>query len=534
MTGVSVTIQDVTIRNGRNTQPYGAADFSFSGGGLDWCGGDGPDSFTLKNAVVSDNTTLYGYGGGLNIDSITGYTGTVTMDNVTFHNNTTTGTVNQTHGGAISIFGFRPTIIISNSTFTNNYVASSTSMGGAISSRLTYGGSLQIHNSIFSGNMTNGDGGGIAVSSANAGTTVTIDQNTSIVNNTAGRYGGGIYFGVKLATNTTPYLVSGVTISGNTALGYPGGGLYIDGVNATVQYSRIVNNTASSGAGLYKTDSSEIVTAVKNWWGCSTGPGAGPCDTAVGIAGTLTTNPWLRDQLTSASGATLVTNQTSTLSASFQTDSSGSDVSANLGRITSLPVTWNNSNSSTGSLSNQQTAIQTNGTATSTFTASATGLTTLYAQVDNDNTSSGSSNVLELTVNKANTTTAITSDLPNPSLEGQTVTMAFSVTGAFGNTPTAPTGYVTVSDGVNSCTATIAEGSCDLVLDTAGVGTFVATYAGDANFNSSESAGVDHVVTTPPRVTNVSSTNADGSYRAGAVIPITVTFNIPVKVTGSP
>ncbi len=534
MAGVSVTIQDVTIRNGRNTQPYGAADFSFSGGGLDWCGGGGSESFTLKNAVVSNNTTLYGYGGGLNIDSISDDTGTVTIDNVTFHNNRTSGTVNETHGGAINIYGYRPNISISNSTFTDNIVTGSTSMGGAISSRLTYGGSLQIHNSIFSGNMTNGDGGGIAVSSISAGTTVTIDQNTSIVNNTAGRYGGGIYFGIMMATNTTPYLVSGVTISGNMTLGNPGGGMYIDGVNATVQYSRIVNNTALTGAGLYKAGSNGTVTAVKNWWGCSTGPGAGPCDTAAGIAGTLTTNPWLRDQLTSATGATLVTNQTSTLSASFRTDSSGSDVSANLGRITSLPVTWNNLNSSTGSLSNQQTAIQANGTATSTFTASASGLTTLYARVDNDNTSSGSSNVLVLTVNKANTTTVITSDLPDPSLEGQTVTMAFSVTGAYGNTPTAPIGYVTVSDGVNSCTATVAEGSCDLVLDTVGTGTFVATYTGDSNFNGSESAGVDHIVTTPPHVTNVSSTNADGSYRAGAVIPITVTFNIPVNVTSAP
>ena len=35
---VNVNISGVTIRFGRNTQPSGAADFSFTGGGVDWCG----------------------------------------------------------------------------------------------------------------------------------------------------------------------------------------------------------------------------------------------------------------------------------------------------------------------------------------------------------------------------------------------------------------------------------------------------------------------------------------------------------------
>ena len=39
---------------------------------------------------------------------------------------------------------------------------------------------------------------------------------------------------------------------------------------------------------------------------------------------------------------------------------------------------------------------------------------------------------------------------------------------------------------------------------------------------------------TAPTVTGVSSTLADGSYKAGQVVPVTVTFSEAVTVTGTP
>lgn len=49
-----------------------------------------------------------------------------------------------------------------------------------------------------------------------------------------------------------------------------------------------------------------------------------------------------------------------------------------------------------------------------------------------------------------------------------------------------PTGNVTVTDGDgNSCVGTVATGSCPLTPIAAGPKTLVASYAGDANFNSS-------------------------------------------------
>ena len=50
-----------------------------------------------------------------------------------------------------------------------------------------------------------------------------------------------------------------------------------------------------------------------------------------------------------------------------------------------------------------------------------------------------------------------------------------------------PTGNVTVSDGTQSCTGTVAAGTCNITFTSAGAKSLTATYAGDTNFNSSTS-----------------------------------------------
>ena len=80
------------------------------------------------------------------------------------------------------------------------------------------------------------------------------------------------------------------------------------------------------------------------------------------------------------------------------------------------------------------------------------------------------------------TTTSITSDDPDPSAVGQTVTVRFAVTAQAG----APTGTVTVTaSGGGSCTATVAEGTCDLSLLTAGSQVLTAVFAGSESFAGS-------------------------------------------------
>ena len=122
-------------------------------------------------------------------------------------------------------------------------------------------------------------------------------------------------------------------------------------------------------------------------------------------------------------------------------------------------------------------------------------------------------------VNPASTTTTITSDAPDPSELGQSVTVQFSVTSAGGT----PTGDVTVGDGTVSCTATVAAGHCALTFMTLGAKTLTARYAGDANFAASVSAAESHQVNPASTTTTlVSSPNP-------SVVNDSVTFTANVS-----
>jgi len=94
-------------------------------------------------------------------------------------------------------------------------------------------------------------------------------------------------------------------------------------------------------------------------------------------------------------------------------------------------------------------------------------------------------------VQKASTSTSIVSDAPDPSAPGDAVTVAFAVASSAGT----PTGTVTVTaaGGEESCSASVAAGSCVLVLNGEGSRTLTASYGGDALFEGS-SATDDHTV----------------------------------------
>ena len=94
---------------------------------------------------------------------------------------------------------------------------------------------------------------------------------------------------------------------------------------------------------------------------------------------------------------------------------------------------------------------------------------------------------------RADTTTTIITDTPDPSVADQQVTVNYTVSANASGTGM-PTGNVTITDGVDSCTGTVAAGSCVLALSTVGARTLRATYTGDANFNASSSADEPHQV----------------------------------------
>jgi len=129
-------------------------------------------------------------------------------------------------------------------------------------------------------------------------------------------------------------------------------------------------------------------------------------------------------------------------------------------------------------------------------------LTASYAGAGVFAASSGSTSHL---VNAAATTTQITGNAPNPSQSGQTVTVSYAVavTAPGAGTPSGNV-TVTVSGGAETCTASVAAGSCQLALLGTGARTLTATYAGDSNFLGSQ-GGAAHTVSPATTTTVIES-----------------------------
>jgi hypothetical protein len=163
------------------------------------------------------------------------------------------------------------------------------------------------------------------------------------------------------------------------------------------------------------------------------------------------------------------------------------------------------------------------------LTATATGL-------------SGSPVLFSATATPGTPVVTIQSHTPDPSVAGQSVAVSFTVTSGV-NTPT---GSVTVSDGVDSCSETVAVGSCTLLLTTSGTRTLTAEYAGDGNFSPGNSAGVGHDVSPFGPVDPASSTATVPDGSVGVVTTIVIVTrdqfgnlvgvggaNVSVDVTGA-
>jgi hypothetical protein len=99
-----------------------------------------------------------------------------------------------------------------------------------------------------------------------------------------------------------------------------------------------------------------------------------------------------------------------------------------------------------------------------------------------------------LNVGKANTTTAIIGDTPDPSVAGQAVIVAYGVAPVALGTGT-PTGNVTVNASTGeSCIGTATAGACAITFANVGARILTASYGGDVGFNGSISANEGHQV----------------------------------------
>ena len=145
---------------------------------------------------------------------------------------------------------------------------------------------------------------------------------------------------------------------------------------------------------------------------------------------------------------------------------------------------------------------------------------TLTAVYPGDATFNGSTSTPVVhTLTKANTTTLITGDSPDPSSVGQSYTVSFTVSGQYGGTPS---GNVVVGEGSNACTATVAVGSCNISSTSEGLKTITATYTGDANFMASSDSEPHSVTSTglsvPAAPTNLTVTKVFGTQGKKTVL----------------
>ena len=140
-------------------------------------------------------------------------------------------------------------------------------------------------------------------------------------------------------------------------------------------------------------------------------------------------------------------------------------------------------------------------------TAGAVTLTATYA--GNSNFKGSTSPGVSQNASKAFTCTTITVHTPNPSVTGQPVTVSFTVKPVAPASGT-PTGNVVVTDLIgDSCTATVAAGSCSIAFALPGSKLLVATYRGDSNYDGSITAQipqnvVDFAVSASPSTEKVS------------------------------
>jgi len=133
-------------------------------------------------------------------------------------------------------------------------------------------------------------------------------------------------------------------------------------------------------------------------------------------------------------------------------------------------------------------------------------------------------------ITSAPTTTSITSDSPDPSVVGQSVTVNYSVTSGAGT----PTGTVTISsDDGTFCSASVAAGTCSGSFATIGVKTLTANYGGDGTFSPSGSAGATHTVNQAATTTALTGHTPDPSA-LGAAVSVTWTVGVTAPGAGTP
>lgn len=158
------------------------------GGGLYFHGVNGGAPLQINNTVFNGNTTP-SYGGGAYFEA-----GTINLLDVDFTNNTANGTAGDSGGGGLYVFSGILEGTLKNVVFDGNEASES---GGGI--RITGGGNVSFHNTLFVNNHADGFAGGIRIQASSPEF-----LNATFYGNTSDMGGGGITVvnGAPQFTNT--------------------------------------------------------------------------------------------------------------------------------------------------------------------------------------------------------------------------------------------------------------------------------------------------------------------------------------------
>ena len=413
--------------------------------------------------------------------------------------------------------GLTQTVTASTTTTITGQTPNPSSVGQAVAVTFTVTGS----GGTPTGNVTVSDGVGDSCTGTVAAGSCSVSFPTAGTKTLTASYAGDSNFSSSISAGVTQTVNSGTasttTITGQTP-------------NPSVVGQAAAVTFTVTGSGGTPTGNVTVSDGVGD--SCTGTVAAGSCSLSFATAGTKTlTASYAGDSIFNAStsiGVTQTVNKASTTTTiSGQTPNPsafGQAVTVSFAVAAVAP----GSGTATGSVTvsdgvgDSCTGTVAAGSCSASFaTAGAKTLSASYAGDSNFNASTSAG--VTQTVNKANTTTTITAQTPNPSGPGQAVAVSFTVAAVAPGSGTA-TGNVTVSDGVgDTCTGTVAAGSCSVSFATVGAYTLTASYAGDSNFNASASAGVTQTVKASTTTTITGQTPNPSSVGQAVAVSFTVT-----------
>jgi hypothetical protein len=490
----ALTISGSTFTNNSIT---GIVNGGANGGGVFYSGATG-SSLSITTSVFTGNSAgssggAAGEGGGLLISDANGNSDSVTLStfvNNTAHDGSATNAIPQGQGGGVWTNG--ATLTLSDSRLVGN-----TATDGPSLWQDTNGGSATATNDWWGLNTGPGSqaGGG---SGASVTTSPWLELRTIPAPATVLPGGYTTLTADLLGRNTGGALASG---SLNGLAAFPASGVFSNAVDGTLSgaSTQFVNGVATA-----------TLTA-----GTTLGTGAAHAD-ATADSQTVTGNVnVMADSTTSVatSPATSVFGQSVTLTATVTSNTSGTTPAVPQGGT----VQFKADGTAIGS-----PAAVTNGSASLSYAGLAVGnhsITAVYSG-DADFNGSTSATGATQTVNKADTTAAISSSL-NPAFAGQSVQFTVTLTAVSPGAGTpGGTGAVQFSvDSVPTGTAqTPVNGVASFTTSGLAVGSHVVTvlYAGDADFNgSSATLAPDQVINPAPTSLAVSSSQNPSVFGQG-------------------